>query len=82
MSTSLEPTVAALGKVAPRLAEMEATMTRNVRESVGGLAKRIEAGHAATTQSYSEVGAKTAELQALLETLIEELKKPKKGWFS
>lgn len=62
---------AGLAAVLPRLAEVETTLAGQVREGNGLVA--------------AEVGKRTAEVSAhftgQLEALIEEMKKPKKGWF-
>lgn len=60
-----------MSAILPRLAELESSLGAQVREGSGHVA--------------AEVGQRSAEvagqLTGQLEALIEELKKPKKGWF-
>lgn len=66
--TAIEASVAA---VLPRLAELETTLGGQLHEGNGRVTAEVEQRSAAVA----------SQLTGQLEALIEELKKPKKGWF-
>lgn len=77
-ATELRTNLETVKNIAPKLSEIEAGLIRHVT----GLAKRLELLGASTEQVHGDLGQRSAAVQALVESLIEELKKPKKGWFS
>ena len=66
--------------IRPRIVEAEGLLGRQLRDSMGGLDHRVQAVGVAANEGRAEIATK-AEIQGLFEALIEELKKPKKGWF-
>ena len=72
-----------------RIEQIETIVKRDLVEAATAVSRRIdrtsETQAAAIAQAHHAVvlsDAKTAEVRAILDSMIEELKKPKKGWFT
>lgn len=89
LATLIEPTVPVMSGLPKHLGEMQANLQREIKEAVGRKvdnvgstldALRTHAAHTAEAVARAEVASGEAREAAL--SIIEELKKPKKGWFS
>lgn len=80
-----QPTAAALRAFAPRIAEVEATMQRELHEGlvrvVERLEERITALRDETRNALGATNTAAVQTQAILAEVVEEMKKPKKSWF-
>lgn len=72
-----------------RIDQIEALVKRELLEATNAVARRVDrtsetqaAAIAQTNHAVLGTDAKTQEIRLLLEAMIEELKKPKKGWFT
>jgi hypothetical protein len=81
----VQPSTTAVRSLTVKVSELETTVEREVRAAVthmvGSVEERIEAVRVDAMEGLARTEAKTAELHALITELIDELKKPKKGWF-
>jgi hypothetical protein len=86
LSTTLEPTAAAVRAIEPRVGKVETSLLREIREGLGKAAARIEDRvdvlRVDTTEAIASSGTTATETHALVTEMVEELKKKKKGWFS
>jgi mutual gliding-motility protein MglA len=85
IASSVQASSAVLASLTARSNEGEAAISREIREAVGrrlaAIDEAIKDLSAQTGASVSSAGDRAARLEALIGELIEELKKPKKGWF-
>jgi hypothetical protein len=81
-AASLAAAVKPIAALLPRLEQAETVLKRELRGGIEIVAGKIDAAHDETTIALASAEAKTAELQALVTGIDEELKKPKKGWFA
>jgi hypothetical protein len=63
--------------LSPRLDALEASLKRTVR-----LEELVRSLRAEMTESFSAADERTGAMHALIVDIVEELKKPKKGWFT
>lgn len=82
MKAVLDSTVKPVAAVAPRLEQLESVVQRELRDGLRAVAAKVAAAHQEAAVSTAAAEAKSADLHALLEAVIEELKKPKKSWFT
>lgn len=85
IAASLEAVSAASGAIGTRVSEGDAAITRELRESIGRRLSILDQSlHALATETESAATAvkeRSERVEASLAELLEELKKPKKGWF-
>lgn len=79
---SLVEVVRPLSRVHPRLDEVEGLLKRELREGISAVARRMDEAHESNATVVAATNAKATEVHAMLASLIEELKKPKKSWFA
>lgn len=82
MKVVLDSTVKPVAAVAPRLEQLETVVQRELRDGLRAVAAKVAAAQEDAAVSTAAAEAKSADLHALLEAVIEELKKPKKSWFT
>lgn len=82
MKVVLDATVKPVTAVAPRLEQLEMVVQRELRDGLRAVAAKVAAAHEDAAVSTAAAEAKSADLHALLEAVVEELKKPKKSWFT
>ncbi|AKU93496.1 hypothetical protein AKJ09_00160 [Labilithrix luteola] len=74
------PAITLAGKVADSKEELVRELRENVTRRIASL-DAVLREVAARTETAASVDERTARVETLLTELIEELKKPKKGWF-
>lgn len=77
LASGLAATVSAVHAVTPRLEQIELAVKRTAKldDSVRGMRTELSDGFGATAE-------KTEAVHARVNEIVEELKKPKKGWFT
>jgi hypothetical protein len=81
-TTMLAAAVKPVETIVPRLDVLEGLIRKEIREGLRSVTSRLVAAQEEAASTHAVADARTAELQVLLQEVLEELKRPKKSWFA
>ncbi len=79
---SLTALVKPVNALAPQIEEAEGRLKKEIMGRGALMVKTLETKHEENAATLAKLDTKHTELTTLFETVIEELKKPKKSWFT
>lgn len=81
VSGTVDKAVAAIDALSPRIAAIESSVQREIRNHLERLLNALASSQTETGDTLQRTEKRTDEIKGHLDELIEELKRRKKGWF-
>lgn len=81
VSGTVDKAIAAIDALSPRIAAIESSVQREIRNHLERLLNALASSQTETGDTLQRTEKRTDEIKGHLDELIEELKRRKKGWF-